>query len=210
MERPFCIGQEDIMARTGRPRQFDRDQAVDKAMNLFWAKGFESTSLADLRQSLGGLSAASFYAAFGSKQALYEECLQRYTETCGEVTSVLETAQLNAKASLRLMLERLIDVQTSSTSPSGCMAVLSGLNCLEENREVENRTQALREKTREDIRRHLMLAAGKGEFPTTLDPDSFTLMLDCFIKGIAIQARDGISAEALRQAAEQMLTLWVE
>ena len=75
------------MARTGRPREFDRDKAIDAAMNAFWERGFESTSLSDLRDLLN-LSSASFYAAFGSKKSLYEECLKRYSETCGEVLEV--------------------------------------------------------------------------------------------------------------------------
>ncbi|WP_312464268.1 TetR/AcrR family transcriptional regulator, partial [Pantoea endophytica] len=64
------------MMRTGRPRQFDRDEAVIKAMHLFWENGYESTSLAQLKASIGkGITAPSFYAAFGSKEALFAEAV---------------------------------------------------------------------------------------------------------------------------------------
>ena len=70
------------MARTGRPRAFDRDDAVDQAMQLFWQHGYDSTSLSLLKAALGGgISAPSFYAAFGSKEALFDECVQRYLTT---------------------------------------------------------------------------------------------------------------------------------
>ena len=196
------------MARTGRPREFDRELAVDRAMHLFWEKGFESTSLTDLRKSLGDLSAASFYAAFGSKQALYIECLERYMGSCGEVTSVLDDVSLTPKAAVQAMLYRVIDVQTSPESPSGCMAVLSGLNCLDENKEVEKLTFELRKFTREAVGRAISKAVETGELSQDVDAETLNMLLDCFIKGIAIQARDGVPADVLHRAADKLLELW--
>ena len=92
------------MARTGRPRQFNREDAIKSAMDLFWQKGYESTSLAELRKVLGNISSASFYAAFGSKQALYSECLALYTSTCGETFSELENESVPAKAAIKNMV----------------------------------------------------------------------------------------------------------
>lgn len=78
------------MAQMGRPRNFDRDQAVEQAMHLFWQHGYDATSLAQLKAGLGGgISAPSFYAAFGSKEALFDECVQRYLATYAQVTECL-------------------------------------------------------------------------------------------------------------------------
>ncbi|WP_115718010.1 TetR/AcrR family transcriptional regulator [Gallaecimonas mangrovi] len=197
------------MARTGRPREFDRDSAVDAAMNLFWEKGFESTSLADLRKTLGNLSSASFYAAFGSKQALFEECLARYTESCGAVSAVLDNTDMAPKAAMKAMLYDTISVQTSPQSPAGCMAVLSGLNCLDENKEVEALTRQVRQQTRDAIGRCVARAVAANALKG-INADAYTLMLDCFVKGIAIEAKDGASEAMLKASAEQLLQLWQE
>ena len=67
--------------RMGRPRSFDRGQAVARAMELFWALGYEGTTLTDLQQAMGDISAPSFYAAFGSKEQLFREAVEFYTQT---------------------------------------------------------------------------------------------------------------------------------
>lgn len=196
------------MARTGRPRAFDRDNAVNKAMNLFWEKGFESTSLADLRKTLGNMSSASFYAAFGSKQALYKECLDRYVQSCGSVSAVLDNEELSPREAMQAMLYDTISMQTSPQSPSGCMAVLSGLNCLDENKEVEAVTQQVRKDTRDAIKRCVTRGVEQGQLAQTVSVEAYTMMLDCFVKGVSLQARDGVSEDLLKEASDQLLSHW--
>ncbi len=195
------------MARTGRPREFDREKAIETAMNTFWEKGFETTSLADLRTVLN-LSSASFYAAFGSKKALYEECLKRYTDTCGEVTSYLDDGSKSPKQAIQSMLRHTVAVQTSSTSPQGCMAVLSGMNCCDDNKEVETLTFSVRKQTRDAIFRCVTRGIERGELAATTDAESYTLMLDSFVKGISIQAKDGATEEQLLAAVDYLLMNW--
>lgn len=195
------------MTRTGRPREFDRDKAIETAMNTFWERGFESTSLADLRQILH-LSSASFYAAFDSKKALYKECLKRYTETCGQVTGVLDDTSCSPRVALRKMLYQSISVQTSSSSPLGCMAVLSGLNCCEKNKEIERLTFDVRKQTRDAIERCVTRGVEEGELPDNTDVEAFTLMLDCFVKGVAVQAKDSSTQNLLQTAADNLLLCW--
>lgn len=78
------------MAQIGRPRTFDRNEAIRQAMTLFWQHGYESTSLAMLKSNLGnGITAPSFYAAFGSKEALFEEVVDCYMTTFGQVNDCL-------------------------------------------------------------------------------------------------------------------------
>ncbi|QDK97456.1 TetR/AcrR family transcriptional regulator [Acinetobacter tandoii] len=195
------------MSRTGRPREFNRDEAINSAMNLFWEKGFESTSLADLRQTLN-LSSASFYAAFGSKKVLYEECLHRYTETCGQISDELDNLSVSPRVAMQNMLHKTIAIQTSPLSPSGCMAVLSGLNCCDENKEVEQLAQKVRKQTQDAIQRCVLRGIEVGELPMDTDADVITQMLDCFIKGIAIKARDQTPREQLIAAADTLLLFW--
>ncbi len=193
------------MARTGRPREFNRDEAVKKAMNLFWLKGFEGTSLAELRTELGNLSAASFYAAFGSKRALYQECLELYTHTCGETLSELNNKSIPAKAAIKNMLVKTINMQTSALTPTGCMAVLSGLNCCDDNKEIEKMALAVRNDIRGALKSCVQRGIEQGEWQQDLHLDSFVLMIDTFINGLSIQSRDGMKREHLLEACDLFL-----
>ncbi len=83
------------MARTGRPRSFDRDPALASALGLFWRHGYEVASLEGLRRAMGGLSSASFYAAFGSKELFYHEALGLYLHTHGLAVALLSDLALS-------------------------------------------------------------------------------------------------------------------
>ena len=113
------------MARTGRPREFDRDEAVAAAMEMFWKHGFEGASIERLRDAMGGLSSASFYAAFASKEALYREVLARYLGTHGRVLESLRDARLTPRERIEQALRRSARMQTDASHPSGCMITLS-------------------------------------------------------------------------------------
>lgn len=109
----------------GRPRQFDKDAALTRAMEVFWSKGYLNASMSDLTQAMG-IASPSLYAAFGGKEALYEECLKLYVERFGgdmwrqlEVTPSLADA---VEAFLRCSATAFAD----SAKPPGCM-VLTGL-----------------------------------------------------------------------------------
>jgi len=79
------------MARTGRPRGFDKDEALEQATHLFWEHGYKATALSQLKAAMGGISASSFFAAFGSKEALFRAVLDRYARTHGQVIAPCTT-----------------------------------------------------------------------------------------------------------------------
>ena len=194
------------MSRTGRPREFNRDAAVKLAMNLFWQKGYESTSLAELRKTLGNLSAASFYSAFGSKYELYKECLDLYTHTCGETLSLLSDPIVPAKVAIKNMLVKTISLQTSMQTPTGCMAVLSGLNCCEENEEVEQLALSIRNGIRQALEDCIERGIKNNEWNiSSTDTESFVIMIDTFLNGISIQSRDAFNRRKLMEACNLFL-----
>src|ERR1041385_6690476 len=115
--------------RTGRPRAFCLDEAVAKAMPIFWRKGYEGASIADLTEAMG-INAPSLYAAFGSKEGLFRAVLDRY-DARRQILMDRVLAASNAKSVARIFLEGVADfaADTSGRDPPGCLLVQSGLSC---------------------------------------------------------------------------------
>ena len=102
----------------GRPRAFDRPAALRRAMELFWALGYEGASLADLQRAMGGIAAPSFYAAYGSKEKLFREAVELYSRTLG--TPMLEA--LEAGATARSSVGALLAPPSKPSPNPGCRA----------------------------------------------------------------------------------------
>ncbi len=196
------------MARTGRPREFDRDDAVEQAMLLFWERGYEATTLNDLRSALGGLSPASFYAAFGSKEALFGECLSLYMQSCGQLATLLADTTDGPREAMRRTLHAAVTAQTSRTRPRGCMAVLSGLNCFEGHEDIAAQVEQARRQTSQAITACVQAGRDVGELCPDVDCTSLATAFDVFLKGIAIQARDGRRAIELHAAVDALMAIW--
>ena len=196
------------MARAGRPRNFDRDEAITKAMHLFWEKGYEPTSLAELKAHLGNLSSASFYAAFGSKQQLFEECLAKYMASCGELNQLLEDTAVSARSAMYAMLKQTIELQIDSHTPKGCMAVLAGLNCDDDNQAICKVAEQARQQTRQALVRCVQRGVDQQELSATTDVLSFAMVFDSFLKGLSIEIRDGATLATLTQALDFIMTMW--
>src|SRR6202046_1234427 len=93
----------------GRPREFDRDQALERAMRLFWSRGYDAISMADLRAELG-ITQASLYAAFGSKEQLFRDAVDLYRQTAGFSTTDALAKGVNAREAIHAMLQAAVDV----------------------------------------------------------------------------------------------------
>src|ERR1700731_1201666 len=119
--------QKKTARALGRPRSFETGEVLDAAMKVFWCKGYEGASLADLTRAMG-INRPSLYAAFGSKEGLFRKALDRYAE--GPSAYVLEA--LN-EPTARAVAERLVagsaDLLTHPRNPHGCLLVQGALAC---------------------------------------------------------------------------------
>jgi TetR/AcrR family transcriptional repressor for divergent bdcA len=199
---------EVFMARTGRPRGFDRDEAVTQAMHLFWEYGFEGTSLDQLRRAMGGISSASFYAAFGSKEALYRETLDAYLRGHGMVMAALRDESLAPRERLERALRQSAVMQTEADHPTGCMVALSATICSADASIIRSLTAAERAANREAIRACIDAAIADGTLRADTDPVGLAALFGGLLVGLSIQARDGVSGEQLDAAVTQVLTAW--
>ena len=196
------------MARTGRPRGFDREQAVERALRLFWEQGYEATSLSQLKATMGGISTASFYAAFGSKEALFREAFGRYLHRHGQVMAPLTDAELSPREAIARALRQSARMQTDPAHPPGCLLVLSQSIGSPENQHLRGWLAEEREVNRARLQACVERAVTAGELPRGTDTRALAAVFNTFLVGLSTQARDGASLASLRKAISQLMGLW--
>lgn len=195
------------MAVTGRPREFDREAALAAAMTTFWRKGFAAASMNDLCEAMG-IRSPSLYAAFGSKEALYREAIEHYVRTIGP----LVWGQLEGGGSARTSVERFLlagaeNLPESEATPGGCMAMLGAVGD-EWPGAITDVVRNLRIGMLAMLRVRLEKAVAEGELPASTDVGSLSRFYLGMLQGMAIQARDGATADQLRCVAHAAMSAW--
>ncbi|ARD12246.1 MULTISPECIES: TetR/AcrR family transcriptional regulator [Pseudomonas] len=198
------------MAKMGRPRTFDRDVAINQALHLFWEHGYDATSLSQLKANIGGgITAPSFYAAFGSKQALFNEVMERYLATHGRVTDSLFDNTLPPREAIELTLRRSAKMQCEPDHPKGCLVALGLMSaCTEESKAISEPLAKARNLNRAGIVACIHRAVAAGELPATVIPETLAAAFDSFLLGLSTLARDGVPYATLDAAVTQMMGLW--
>lgn len=199
------------MAKMGRPRAFDRDEAILQAMHLFWEYGYESTSLALLKEKIGGgITAPSFYAAFGSKEKLFQEVVERYTTTYGQVNLSLWDQHLPPRDAIELALRRSAKMQTEKTHPKGRFIVIAANTCSPEHQHVQSLLAEQRALTRAGFEQCIQRAVDSGELVAQTKVEAFAAVFNGFLQGITVLARDGLSHQVLHDAITEIMRNWEE
>ena len=199
----------DLARPRGRPRSFDRDQALDTAMMLFWQRGYEGTSLNDLTESMG-IRPASLYAAFGNKEALFLEALERYRTGVGSGLPRIVNNATSAREAIRSLLEGTATTITQRSQPRGCMIVLSALHGFAESAEMDRELKRCRAEDQSAIVARLKKAVATGELPKSSSPASMGAFYMAVLQGMSVQARDGASRATLMAIADQAMNSWPE
>ncbi len=192
--------------RMGRPRGFCVDQAADRAMNVFWRKGYEGASLSDLTAAMG-INAPSLYAAFGSKEGLFRAVLERYDERRrGFMEKVLSAPDAFGVA--RNYLEGIAEFAADTNggmNPPGCLLVQSGSCSDSAIPEEVARHRAEKEQT---LRKRFEQAKKDGDLPKSADPATLARYLSAMANGICMQAAAGATPAELRDIAQMALASW--
>ncbi|WP_095097657.1 TetR/AcrR family transcriptional regulator [Pseudomonas sp. Irchel 3A5] len=198
------------MAQMGRPRTFDRDVAITQALHVFWEHGYDATSLSQLKAHIGGgITAPSFYAAFGSKQALFTEVMERYLATHGRVTDSLFDATLPPREAIELTLRRSAKMQCEADHPKGCLVSLGLMSaCTDESKAISEPLARARNLNRAGIVACIERAISTGELPATVMPETLAAVFDSFMLGLSTLARDGVPHATLDAAVSQVMGLW--
>jgi len=196
------------MAKMGRPRQFDRSTAVSAAMHLFWEHGYDSTSLSQLKAGMG-ISAPSFYAAFSSKEALFQEAAACYLASYGQVTECLWDTGLEPRAAIALALRQSAAMQCEEGHPKGCMVSLGVMSASGAgNAGVTAALGASRARTRAGFLACVERGIANGQLAAKTDPLALSTVFDSFLTGLSTLARDGAPHARLEAAIGHVITLW--
>lgn len=177
-----------------RPREFDRDEALAEAMRLFWAQGYENTSISQLTNAMG-ISSPSLYAAFGDKRRLFDEAVECYEAGPTAVARRAMAAPTAAQVFDRLMEFAVIEYQRPG-NPRGCMVITDPV-CSEQ-----------RVRCRAAIAARLRKAARAGELATGTDPRALADFMFAVLTGLSTHARDGATPKQLRAVADAARAAW--
>jgi len=189
----------------GRPREFDKEQALQQAMLVFWEHGYEGTSMSALVTALG-IASARIYAAFGNKQQLFEQAVALYEAGEGGFADrALEVADI-AQA-IRQMLVDAVITYTQPDRPHGCLVVSAAPCVAPENTGVSVWLTDHRRQRTASIMDRLEAAQGNGQLAAGANVQAMGDFYATFLHGISVQARDGAPKAALLQAVECAMTL---
>lgn len=190
----------------GRPRVLESEKALDKALRVFWQKGYEGTSYNDLTEAIG-VKKPALYSAFGNKEELFRKVLARYYE---EYQAFMpEALELpTAREVTERILRDSIDLNTQFPEHPGCLVINACLAASDDAEPVRRAVIDARLSAEAQLRDRFERAKSEHDLPSTADPAALATLLTALLHGLAVQAKAGYSRATLKAAANQALANW--
>jgi AcrR family transcriptional regulator len=196
------------MATRGRPRTFDPGTALRQALDLFWERGYEGTSLHDLAEAMG-IASASIYACFGNKENLFRQVMALYGSTSGEPPRRALREEPTARAAIHAMLRATADQITGADTPHYCMLILAAPTGAVENHAVREFLADRRRDMHATIKDRLARGVADGELAVpAAGLDAVARYYTTVVEGLSIQARDGATRAELETVITCAMAAW--
>lgn len=197
----------ETVRKRGRPRVLNRETGLDVAANLFWERGYEGTSIADLTAAMG-ITPPSLYATFGSKEELFRMALNHSISQQNSQRLQLLDAKIPVYETLKLFLYDIAEGDTQPDKPRGCIVSTAVLQHSEENASVARTTAALREASIQVLKSRFDRAVSEGELPEGTDTDTLARFYGAVMQGMSAQACDGACTIRLKALVDIALNAW--
>jgi AcrR family transcriptional regulator len=190
----------------GRPLAFNQDEALDKALKVFWARGYEGTSMAELTEALG-INKPSIYAAFGNKEELFRKALARYIT--GPVAFVGEAMkEPTARQAIEKFLLLAVDFFSDKSTPNGCMVVQAALTGGQGSSAIQQELIGYRKSIESSFSQRFDLAKEQGDLPQHVNTKQLAKYIATIHQGMSVQATSGAKGEELKAIVEMALKNW--
>jgi len=189
----------DSCRKRGRPREFDVDAALDAALLIFWRHGYEGSSLTDLTGAMG-ITRPALYTAFGNKEALYIEAMNRYSgRKTEQLAKALELP--TARAGVERLLINMVDGLTAGVNPAGCFLVVTAMTCGPDSQPVQDAAAACRRQSAVPaLLARFDRAVDDGDLPEGTDTTGLAVYVSTVMQGLAVQAASGVGRDELHRA----------
>lgn len=190
----------------GRHREYDEEKVLDAALCVFWRKGYEGTSYADLTAA-AGVERPALYSAFGNKEALFRRVLERYYARY--MTHIPEALALPTSREVAAhMLYHSVEVNTRFPDRTGCLGVNGALAGSDESEPVRQALVEFRALGEQQLRARFERAQAEGDLPADAKPGALAAFVMALLHGMAVQAKAGFSREMLDAVVDQALSTW--
>ena len=190
----------------GKPRSFDREAVLKKALAVFWKRGYEPASIAELCEAME-INPPSVYAAFGNKAQLFMEAVNHYENVYWNDAWQRLEDEPDVRTAMVGFFQDAAQILTSQDAPCGCMVVLGAANVSRESQDVNDALKALREEGKDCFLARLKQGVDDGDLPADTDVDTLASTLNTLFHGMSIQARDGVSQAELERVVKAAMGL---
>ena len=194
------------MSGMARLREFDEDHAIDAAVDCFWSRGYEATSVRDLAEHMG-IGGASLYNAFGGKRALFVRALERYANRSARERIARLEACRKPKEAIRAFLAEVVERSLKDTERKGCLLVNSALDVAPHDAELGRVVTGYLDEIRAFFRRNVEAAREAGQTRNDIDADAVSVHLLGVLMGMRVLARIGARRRTLEAVVQPALDL---
>lgn len=191
----------------GRPRVFNRGAVLEKAMKLFWERGYEGTSFDELINVMG-ISPSSFYSAFQSKENLFYEAAEHYLSGPGGYLASPLEASVQTRTAVETLLKKAAIAATNEALPTGCMIALAGAHVPPSLNSLRDEMRAKRNWVEAALITRINEGIEAGDVPHDADSEELAAFFASVIRGIAILARDGAPRDKLIKISRAAMRAW--
>jgi AcrR family transcriptional regulator len=185
----------------GRPRTFDRDEALKKAMLVFWEKGYEGTTMASLIEAIG-MKAPSVYAAFGNKDALFNEVVNLYADIMNNGPLKVLKEQANVYEAFKSLFAENLKMFTSEHNPTSCLIMTAAINCAPEHYDHVDTLKNLRDAYKKAFETRIKGGITDKQIKLDINPTELAEFYATFAHGFALRAKDGATKSELETSIE--------